>query len=172
MKIPGGVRGPIAALSLSAAGLIGLVTNEGYRDEAYIPVKGDVPTIGFGSTRDVRLGDRTNPVAALMRAHEEVNREYEQALKKCIRVPVFQHEYDVYVDMAYNIGASGFCASTIVKRLNAEDYEGACEAILMWKFYKGNDCSKAENSKLCGGIWTRRLRAREECLGPPAVGVG
>lgn len=163
---------PIAALAFSAAGLIGLVMNEGYKGEAYIPTKGDVPTIGFGSTRDVRLGDRTDPVSALMRAQREVNQEYEQALKQCVTVPLYQREYDVYVDMAYNIGPARFCRSTAVRRLNQGDYSGACDAILMWKFYKGNDCSKAENSKLCGGIWTRRLRAREECLGPPAVGVG
>lgn len=155
----------ITALAFSAAGLIGLAMNEGYSDRAIIPVPGDVPTIGFGSTRNVRLGDTTNPVEALERAGREINLEYEAALKRCVKSPLFQHEYDVYVDMAYNIGATGFCNSTIVRRLNAMDYTGACEAILMWKLYKGKDCSLPENSRLCGGLWTRRLEARAKCLG-------
>lgn len=160
-------RHPIAVLVFSAAGLVGLVMSEGYRGEAYVPVPGDRPTIGFGSTRDVRMGDRTDPVSALARAQREINEEYEQALKRCVQVPLYQHEYDVYVDMAYNIGATGFCQSTIVKRLNQEDYEGACEAILMWKLFQGNDCSLPENQRLCGGLWTRRLEARAQCLGAP-----
>ena len=40
----------LAALSLSAAGLVGIALHEGYSDKAIIPVPGDKPTIGFGST--------------------------------------------------------------------------------------------------------------------------
>lgn len=165
---PGAVRTAVAALSLSAAGLIGLVTSEGYSDKAIIPVPGDVPTIGFGSTRNVRMGDTTNPVAALKRAGKEINEEYEAAIKRCVKVSLYQHEYDVYVDHAYNVGAKAFCESTIVKRLNEQDYEGACNAILMWKKYKGLDCSLPVNARICGGLWTRRLEAREKCLGGEA----
>ena len=53
----------IAALALSAAGLVGLVQYEGYTDRAVIPVPGDVPTIGFGTTEGVSMGDRTTPHA-------------------------------------------------------------------------------------------------------------
>jgi hypothetical protein len=41
------VRNPriiVAALTLSAAGLVGLVSHEGYSDNAIIPVPGDVLT--------------------------------------------------------------------------------------------------------------------------------
>jgi lysozyme len=158
-------RTPIAALALSAAGLIGLVMSEGYSDKAIIPVPGDVPTIGFGSTRNVRMGDTTNPVAALARAGKEINQEYEATLKRCVTVPLYQYEYDVYVDHAYNVGTNAFCSSTIVKRLNQQDYAGACDAILMWKKHKGLDCSLPVNSKICGGLWTRRLEVRSKCLG-------
>jgi len=158
-------RTTIAALSLSASGLIALVMSEGYSDKAIIPVPGDVPTIGFGSTRNVRMGETTNPIAALARAGREINQDYEAVLKRCVTAPLYQHEYDVYVDMAYNVGAHKFCSSTIVRRVNSGDYEGACEAILMWKKYKGLDCSLAVNSRICGGIWTRRLKAKAECLG-------
>ena len=51
-------RRTVAALTLSAAALVGIVLHEGYTDRAVIPVKGDVPTIGFGTTTGVKLGDR------------------------------------------------------------------------------------------------------------------
>ena len=47
----------LAALTLSAATLVGIAVHEGYRDTAYIPVPGDVPTIGFGTTGGVKMGD-------------------------------------------------------------------------------------------------------------------
>ena len=47
MKHP---RIAVAALSLSAAGFVGILLSEGYTDTAIIPTKGDVPTLGFGST--------------------------------------------------------------------------------------------------------------------------
>ena len=60
-------RRTVAALTLSAAALVGIVLHEGYTDRAVIPVKGDVPTIGFGTTTGVKLGDTTTPPKALAR---------------------------------------------------------------------------------------------------------
>jgi lysozyme len=48
----------IGALTLSASALVGIAVHEGYRGEAYRPVPGDVPTIGFGTTDGVKPGDR------------------------------------------------------------------------------------------------------------------
>jgi lysozyme len=35
--------------------------------------------------------------------------------------------------MAFNIGAGGFRGSTVVKRLNARDFGGAADAMLLWR---------------------------------------
>ena len=74
-------RMAVAALSLSGLGLVAIVMNEGYNSTAYIPVKGDVPTIGFGTTKGVKLGDRTTPQDALKRALTDIN-QFEGALKQ------------------------------------------------------------------------------------------
>lgn len=156
-------RFAVAALALSAAGFVGILTREGYTDEAVIPVPGDVPTYGFGTTGGVKMGDKTTPVKAVQRALVDVA-QYEGALKQCVKVPLSQEEYDVYVDLSYNIGPSAFCSSTIVKRLNAENYHGACEAILMWKYGPRKfDCSTPGN-KVCAGLWKDRLRSHRKCM--------
>lgn len=165
MNVP---RTGLAALGLSAAALIGIAINEGYTDRAIIPTKGDVPTVGFGTTTrpdgsPVQMGDRTNPVEALERKARDLQR-FEGALKSCVRVPLYQHEYDAYVDLAYNIGPGAFCGSTVVRRLNAMDYEGACDAILMWKRVGAQDCS-APGNRVCWGLWQRRLATHQKCLG-------
>lgn len=66
------IRRTVAGLTLSAAALVGIVLQEGYTDRAVIPVKGDVPTIGFGTTTGVKLGDTTTPPKALARALTDV----------------------------------------------------------------------------------------------------
>ena len=120
----------IAAITLSAAGFVGLVQYEGYRDTAYLDTVG-VPTIGVGTTEGVKLGDKITVEHALVRAITDVAK-FEGALKQCVKVPLHQHEYDVYVTFSYNIGSRAFCGSTLVKKLNAYDYAGACAEISRW----------------------------------------
>ena len=43
-----------------------------------------------------------------------------------------------FVSLAYNIGTSGFCKSTVARRFNSADYQGACIAIEMWNKAGGN----------------------------------
>jgi len=159
------LRTSLAALGLSAAGLVGIVRLEGYSERAMVPVKGDRPTIGFGTAgADVKLGDKTTPPLALARALNDVQRD-ERALKGCVSVPLAQHEYDAYVSMTYNVGAAAFCNSTLVRRLNAGDYAGACDEILRWRFFQGKDCSLPMYQRLCGGLWARRQAEHGQCMG-------
>ena len=149
------VRLALAALALSAAGFVGLALNEGYTDRAVIPVPGDVPTLGFGTTEGVRLGDRTTPAVALERALRDVG-QYEGALRRCVTVPLHQYEYDAYVRLAYNIGAGAFCGSTLVRLLNAEDYAGACAQIDRWN---------RQGGRVLRGLVVRRAQERALCEG-------
>lgn len=155
------VRLAIAVLSLSAAGFAGIVLDEGYSGTAIVPVPGDVPTIGFGTTEGVRLGDTITPLQAVVRALSDVQK-YEGALKQCVNVPLHQHEYDAFVSLAYNIGPAAFCRSTLVRKLNAEDYSGACSEILRWRYFQGKDCAIAANR--CSGLWKRRQAESQKCM--------
>lgn len=155
-------RSKVAALALSAAALVGIVAHEGYRGEAYIPVPGDRPTIGFGSANGVKMGDKTNPVAALERALSDINK-FEGAIKRCVKVPLHQYEYDTFVSMVYNVGSGAFCGSTLVEKLNVGDYSGACEEILKWRFFQKKDCALPENR--CSGLWHRRQAEYKQCMG-------
>lgn len=151
-----------AVLSLSAAGLVSLVGYEGYTDRAVIPIPGDVPTIGFGTTEGVRLGDTTTPPKALARALRDVSK-FEGAIQSCVTTPLYQHEYDAYTSLAYNIGGSAFCGSTLVRKLNAGDYAGACDQILRWRYAAGRDCS--DPASKCIGLWRRRKSEHAMCRG-------
>ena len=160
-------RVAVAALSLSAAGLVSIALHEGYSDQAVIPMPGDRPTIGFGSTTKpdgsaVRWGEKTTPSQALSRALADIE-QFEGALKSCVKVPLHQHEYDAYLEHAYNVGAKAFCDSTMVKLLNASEYERACAQFDRWTYFQGKDCRNAENK--CSGLVRRRASQRARCEG-------
>jgi lysozyme len=118
-------------------------------------VPGDVPTIGFGTTEGVKMGDRIEPVQALVRKLADVQK-FEGALRRCVKVPLHQHEYDAFLSLAYNIGAGAFCGSTLVRKLNTGDYAGACAEILRWDKFQGQPLR---------GLTLRRQNEHRQCLG-------
>lgn len=147
-------RAGIAGLAVSASAFVAIVMHEGYSDRAIIPVPGDVPTIGFGTTAGVKPGDTITPPRAVARALADTQK-YEGAIKQCVKVPLSQQEYDAYVSLAYNIGPTAFCSSTLVKKLNAGDYAGACQQILVWDKFKG---------KPLRGLTSRRQQEYAQCM--------
>ncbi|SFJ02903.1 glycoside hydrolase family protein [Nitrosomonas sp. Nm34] len=106
-------------IGLSAAALVMIASFEGYRGTSYDDGVG-VQTIGFGTTQRVKPGSKTDPVRALGFLYRDANEITEQ-ISACIGdVPLHQHEADAFVSMAYNIGASAFCKSALVKKLKRD----------------------------------------------------
>lgn len=149
------MRMAIAGLATSAIGFVQIVSHEGYAPVAVAPVKGDVCTVGFGTTGGVKCGETITPHVALARAMRDVAK-FESAIARCVTVPLHQHEYDVLVSFAYNVGGDAFCKSTLVRKLNAGDYEGACNQLPRWVMGPGG--------VRLPGLVTRRAREREQCL--------
>lgn len=150
-----------AALGLTASALLvgSLAGYEGYREHAYRDSVG-VPTIGFGTTVGVRMGQRTDPVRAVQRLAADAD-AYAREVGACIgEVPLAQHEFDAYVSLAYNVGTTAFCGSTLVRKLRQTppDYAGACAQILRWTYAGG---------KVEPGLVTRRKAEYRQCMGAP-----
>jgi lysozyme len=148
------MRTKIAALSLSATALVGIASWEGFVGQSYQDIIG-VWTIGFGTTEGVKKGQTIDPVKALQRKINDVQK-FEGALKQCVNVPLHQHEYDAFLSLAYNIGPGAFCGSTLVRRLNQGDYDAACKEILRWNRAGG---------KVVQGLANRRQAEYKQCIG-------
>jgi lysozyme len=149
--------------SIATAGVVSLIISfEGFSTSAYIPVKGDVPTIGYGQTyyadgQRVMLGDVITEQVARQQLTELVERDFIRQVARCVSVPLTQGEFSAYVSLAYNIGTTAFCGSTLVKKLNAGDYTGACSQILRWnksggRVLRGLQNRRFEEYKLCMGV--------------------
>ncbi|WP_068634695.1 lysozyme [Thauera butanivorans] len=149
------MRKPAIGLVASAALVASLAGYEGYRAAAYRDSVG-VPTIGFGATAGVAMSDRTDPVRAVQRLAADAQAHARDAARCIGDVPLYQHEFDAYASLAYNIGTGAFCGSTLVKKLRAAppDYPGACAEILRWTYAGGQRLPglvkrRAQEYRLC-----------------------
>ena len=157
-------RSAVALLVLAASTLVGIAVHEGYKDEAYIPVRGDVPTVGFGTTAGVKIGDKTTPVRSLVRLLDEIEGVYAAGVKRCVTVPLYQHEYEAFVSLAYNVGVPTFCRKALpgkppnlIDLINSGKYEEACVRIEAFKYGPGR--------KILPGLVRRRAEERALCEG-------
>ena len=164
-------RTVVASLTLSAAALIGIAVSEGYTDRAVIPTKNDRPTLGYGSTfhadgTPAKLGDKTDPVRALVMLQAHISKEEASFQRSLAGARLYQHEYDAYMDFVYQFGHGTWWKSSMRERVLAGDYRRACDALLLYKFSGGYDCSTPGN-KRCSGVWTRQLKRHQKCVSPP-----
>lgn len=126
---------------------------EGLRQQAYKDPVG-IPTICFGETKDVKMG-QTKTLANCQGMLEGSLIDANRAVDGCVSVPISDNQRTAFVSFTYNVGVTGFCKSTLVKKLNGYDYQGACDELLRWKYAKGI---------ILPGLAKRRTAERDLCL--------
>lgn len=93
-------------------------------------------TIGIGTTVypngvKVKKGDKcTLDQAKEYFAHDL--KRFESSVNNLVKVPLTQNQFDALVSLVYNIGQTAFSNSTLLKKLNAKDYQGAADQFLVW----------------------------------------
>jgi len=111
-----------------------ITKEEGARNKAYKDSKG-LWTIGVGH---LIKADEQNLITATL-TDEQVEDLLRSDLKWCseavetsVKVPLSQHQFDALYSLCFNIGGTNFAKSTVVKKINENDLQGAADAILMW----------------------------------------
>ena len=141
-------------MSVSNLGVDLICGFEGKRLVAYDDGVG-VWTIGFGTTIypngiKVKKGDTcTEAQAKSYMAHDL--KKFEQAVNGAVTIPLNQNQFDVLVSLAYNIGTNAFKNSTLVKKLNADDFNGAANQFDVWNKAGG---------KVMQGLVNRRAKEK------------
>lgn len=161
-------RVAVTLLTMSLAGFGAWKANEGFTDTAVIPTKGDVPTIGHGSTRwedgtPVRMGDTITRQRAEVLArtlNSQAEKEFAASLPG---VKLFQDELDLYMDFVGQYGMGTWRAGSPRRSLLAGDYVQACHNLLKYKYAAGYDCSTPGNRR-CWGVWARQLERHSKCM--------
>ena len=119
-------------MQMSEAGLDLIKKSEGFRSHTYLDVAG-LPTIGYGH----RLLPREKFPYGIseLQATEiliEDARQAEQAVARLVKVPLTQGQFDALTDFCFNLGAGRLASSTLLKELNARNYESARDQLLRW----------------------------------------
>jgi lysozyme len=131
------------AKQTSQNGLLFLMAEEGFVPHAYNDPAGHA-TFGVGhllhrggvtAADRATWGTKTTPkpralVQQVLR--EDLASTYEPAIRAAVKKPLKPHQFDALLSLCFNIGSAGFKNSTVVRRLNAGDFRGAADAILMW----------------------------------------
>ena len=144
-------------MKISNNGLNLIKEFEGFSSAPYLCPAG-VPTIGYGNTfyeggTKVTLKDK--PITE-QRATELLefiaNKTFSENINKVVKVPLNQNQFDALVSFAYNIGNKNFNWSTLLKKLNQSDYEGASLEFGRWN---------QANGKILNGLVLRRQKEKE-----------
>jgi lysozyme len=156
MTMPSKRRGAtrlIGACAVLACTVVGGF--EGLRQTAYRDVVG-VPTICYGETRGVKMGQTATKAECDTMLIEGL-KDFEGGVYSCAPglYDAPPERVVAHVSLAYNIGKGAYCKSTVVRRFNAGDIKGSCEAFLMWNKAKGITWP---------GLTRRRKAERELCL--------
>ena len=116
---------------------------EGYRAKPYLCPAG-VATIGYGSTyyadkRKVTLEDppMDEPTARALLMVELVHTYAPGVVRHCPNLLVLAAQGDLrklnaVVDFAYNLGVGRLQTSTLTRKINAQDWAGAKEQLMLW----------------------------------------
>lgn len=127
---------------------------EGFRSFPY-RCSANVLTIGYGHTQGVSedMAHITERYACELL--EQDLKKFESSVKKLIKIPLKQNEFDALVSFAFNLGAGALQRSTLRQKLNREDRQGAADEFLKWCRAGG---------KILKGLLRRRIAEREMFL--------
>lgn len=150
------VRYVVAALAVTLAGITGTQQFEGKANRAYVErVAGNsVVTVCYGHTRTAVLGQVYTDAGCDALLLKDLNAIYAPEVRKLVKVPLTQGEFNALVDFAYNLGSPALARSTLLSLVNAKQYDAAALEFRKWMFVNGKDCRIAANK--CGGIPKRR----------------
>lgn len=131
---------------------------EQLRLKAYLPTPHDKWTIGWGHTETTYEG----MVITEGKAESLLRKDLEWTLDvihDLVEVPLSQKQFDALAGLIFNIGRTNFANSTVLRHLNASDYEGSADAMMMWT-------KQRQNGRLVElrGLVRRRKEEREMFL--------
>lgn len=125
--------------TLSAAGALMISEFEGFSATLYDDPAGHC-TIGYGHLVHRGRCNGNEPAAfrrgltqeQARRLLREDARPFGEAVNTRVTVPLSQPQFDALVSFVYNLGPGNFASSTLLRRLNAGEYDAVPEELARW----------------------------------------
>jgi lysozyme len=108
---------------------------EGLRLTSYL-CPANVWTIGWGHTLTARP-NMTITIEQAQRLFDSDLEKFEKGVNQIVAVPLTQGQFDALVSFAYNVGIGNLQQSTLLRKLNLQDYKGAAQEFDRWVFAGG-----------------------------------
>lgn len=119
---------------------------EGVRTEAYLDIVG-VPTICFGDTHGVQIGDTATMAECIDRLEEDVQAFYAEISPCMTNKDIPLGVQASMLELAFNVGSGPVCRSKMMRKANAGDYVGACSELRRWVKAGGKRIRGLENRR-------------------------
>jgi lysozyme len=130
-------RHPGERMQLSDAGLNMIKQFEGFRSTTYIDTAG-LPTIGYG--HKLLTGESYPDGITEAQAVELLSADAgaaSLAVEHLVTVALAQGQFDALVDFCFNLGQGRLASSTLLRELNAGQYDDARQQLLLWDHSNG-----------------------------------
>jgi lysozyme len=131
---------------------------EGFRAKAYLDTAG-IWTVGYGHTSDQHLKVTKGTTVTEARAEELLRldlAEAEVAVERLVTDPLTDGQFAALVSFVFNVGAGAFAKSTLLKRLNAGDYDAVPAQLQRWVNSGGRKTDGLVNRRAAeAGLWAR-----------------
>ena len=122
-------------MKTSPAGIALIQQFEGRRLEAYKCPAG-IWTIGYGHTSAAGAPDvKPGMTITKQEANDILVRDlvkYENAVDRLVKVPLTQNQFDALVSFTFNVGEGALAKSTLLKKLNAGNYDAVPAELMKW----------------------------------------
>jgi lysozyme len=113
-----------------------------------------IPTVCYGETEGVKVGDKYTQKQCEDMLAKKLPR-YAAEIDKCFKIQPPAKVGAAFISLAYNVGSGGVCRSGAMRKWNAGDKRGACEAFMVWNRAGG---------RVVQGLINRRKTERKLCL--------
>ena len=117
-------------MKISLEGLALIKRFEGCRLESY-KCSANVLTIGYGHTSGVKETDTITQDEADKLLQEDVE-QFEKHVDDNVTVELGQSQFDALVAWTFNLGVGNLRESTMLKKLNSEDYTSVPSEMKRW----------------------------------------
>ena len=141
-------------MQVSTKGLNLIKKYESLKLKAYLDVV-KILTIGYGTTNSVLPDGHKITINSVWTEKEAdywldyaINQVFLPSMVKYIKVDLTQDQFDAVVCFVYNCGLGNFISSTLLKKINLKDFDGAQKEFLKWNRAQG---------KVLRGLTRRRL---------------
>lgn len=121
-------------MTTSDSGIQMIAGFEGFVAKPYNDVA-DNATNGYGHLLHLGPVDVSDPTATVYQAIEQLHKDVqiaEKAVNRLVKVSLTQNEFDALVSWTYNLGAYALASSSLLKYLNAGDYESVPAEMEKW----------------------------------------